>query len=235
MKRLLCVILALTLAITCAATAFAAGKLKVAEENLEVYEAYSGYDAYLYAVMTNEGDDPVEFNAGMFEVLNPDGDSIDANEYISCMPSIINPGEKGYVRDYISVDDAESADYIADYSFTSSGKTADENTNVAIDCTATVAMRPYSYTSTTKNMTAVLAVTNNTDETLYEINAVFAIHDADGKLIYVDYISPYNVGILPGSTIELVSQINSEAVEAWEKNGVKPASIESYAYSKQGW
>lgn len=235
MKKFFCSLLVLVLALAMALPAFAAGKLVVSDETMTVCESYSGYTAYIFAVLENTGDKPVEFNAGLIELLDADGESIDAEDYLYSYPTILDPGQKAYLKEYINVDDAESADYIDDYTLSVSGKSASENTNVALDCTAEVGMKPYSYTSSSEYLTATITVTNNLDETVREIYAAYALYDADGKVMYVDYVSPSHVGLPAGQTIELDSQIDSTLVEQWEKDGVEPASIEVIAYSRQGW
>ncbi|HIU47156.1 MAG TPA: hypothetical protein IAC59_07840 [Candidatus Fimadaptatus faecigallinarum] len=235
MKKFFCSLLVLVLALAMALPAFAAGKLVVSDETMTVCESYSGYTAYIFAVLENTGDKPVEFNAGLIELLDADGESIDAEDYLYSYPTILDPGQKAYLKEYINVDDAESADYIDDYTLSVSGKSASENTNVALDCTAEVGMKPYSYTSSSEYLTATITVTNNLDETVREIYAAYALYDADGKVMYVDYVSPSYVGLPAGQTIELDSQIDSTLVEQWEKDGVEPASIEVIAYSRQGW
>lgn len=235
MKKLCCTLIVLALALTMAMPAFAAGKLVVSDETMTVCESYSGYTAYIFAVLENTGDKPVEFNAGLIELLDAEGESIDAEDYLYSYPTILDPGQKAFLREYINVDDADSPDYIDDYTLSVSGKSASENTNVALDCTAEVGMKPYSYTSTTEYPTVTITVTNNLDETVREIYAAYALLDEDGKVIYVDYVSPSYVGLPTGQSIELDSQIDSSLVEQWEKDGVEPASIEVIAYSRQGY
>ncbi len=235
MKKLCCTLIVLALALTMAMPAFAAGKLVVSDETMTVCESYSGYTAYIFAVLENTGDKPVEFNAGLIELLDAEGESIDAEDYLYSYPTILDPGQKAFLREYINVDDADSPDYIDDYTLSVSGKSASENTNVALDCTAEVGMKPYSYTSTTEYPTVTITVTNNLDETVREIYAAYALLDEDGKVIYVNYVSPSYVGLPTGQSIELDSQIDSSLVEQWEKDGVEPASIEVIAYSRQGY
>ena len=174
MKKFFCSLLVLVLALAMALPAFAAGKLVVSDETMTVCESYSGYTAYIFAVLENTGDKPVEFNAGLIELLDADGESIDAEDYLYSYPTILDPGQKAYLKEYINVDDAESADYIDDYTLSVSGKSASENTNVALDCTAEVGMKPYSYTSSSEYLTATITVTNNLDETVREIYAAYA-------------------------------------------------------------
>ena len=126
MKKFFCSLLVLVLALAMALPAFAAGKLVVSDETMTVCESYSGYTAYIFAVLENTGDKPVEFNAGLIELLDADGESIDAEDYLYSYPTILDPGQKAYLKEYINVDDAESADYIDDYTLSVSGKSASE-------------------------------------------------------------------------------------------------------------
>lgn len=235
MKKFICTLLVLTLALTMTMPAFAAGKLVVSDETMTVCESYSGYTAYIYAILENTGDKPVEFNAGLIELLDAEGESIDAEDYLYSYPTILDPGQKAYLSEYINVEDADSPDYIDDYTLSVSGKSASENTNVSLDCTAEIGMKPYSYTSTTEYLTATITITNNLDETVREIYAAYALLDADGKVMYVGHASPSYVGLPAGQSIEIENTIDSSLIEQWEKDGVEPASIEAVAYSRQGW
>ena len=235
MKKLVCMALVLVMALTMSSAAFAAGKLSVTDESMTVCESYSGYTAYVYAVLENTGDKPVEFNAGLLELLDAEGDSIDAEDYLYCYPGIIEPGQKAYLSQSINVDDAESADYIDDYTLDVSGKSAKENTNVMLDCTAEYGMKLYSYTSSNEYPTVTMTVTNSTEETVREIYVSYALFDKDGKIIYADSYSPSYVGIPAGASIEISRTVDSTLFEKWTADGVEPASVEVIAYSRQGY
>lgn len=235
MKRFVCLLLALICALALSSTAFAAGKLTVADDTMVVCESYEGYTAYIYAVLENTGDKPIEFNAGLIELLDENGDAIDAEDYLYCYPGIINPGEKGYLETHINVEEAESADFIDDYTLDVSGKSASENTNVMLDCTATPCMMPYSYTSTTEYPTIVITVTNNTEETVREIYTAFALYDEAGEVMYVDAYSPSYIGIPAGSSVDINVTVDSDVYEYWTANGMEPATVEAVAYSRQGY
>ena len=235
MKKLSCIVLVLVLALAMSSTAFAAGKLTVVDDTMVVCEAYTGYTAYIYAVVENTGDKPVEFNAGLIEILDENGDSIDAEDYIYCYPDILEPGAKGYIGEYIRVEEAESADYIDVYTIDVSGKSAKENTDVSLDCTAYAWMKPYSYTSSNEYPTITVVVTNNTEETVRQVYAAFALYDEDENVIYADSYNPSYVALPAGSSMEIDIGIDSDLYEYWEANGIEPATVESVAYSRQGY
>ena len=127
MKKVLCLLL-VVLMFSCI-PAMAAGKLEISQETFYVMPYYSdNYAGYVYAEVENVGDKPVVFNGGLLELFNADGDSIEANDYVSCYPSVLNPGEKGYIYVSQDVEEATTPDYIDDYLLTVTGKGENEAT-----------------------------------------------------------------------------------------------------------
>ena len=56
-------------------------------------------------------------------------------------------------------------------------------------------------------------LTNDTDETIYEIEAVLVLLDDEDNILYIDSENMYNVGLPTGSSITIRSQIPNEFVE----------------------
>ena len=95
MKKIVALLLAACLTLGCA-SALAAGKLTV---NQETYTAVAGYSfvGYVFAEVENTGDKNIEFGNGLLEILTADGDPMDSTDIYNMYPSILAPGEKGYV------------------------------------------------------------------------------------------------------------------------------------------
>ena len=124
MKKFVALLLAACLTLGCA-SALAAGKLTV---NQETYTAVAGYSfvGYVFAEVENTGDKNIEFGNGLLEILTADGDPMDSTDIYSMYPSILAPGEKGYVSTLQYVDAAESIEDISDYTLTITGKSTQE-------------------------------------------------------------------------------------------------------------
>ena len=134
MKKFVALLLAACLTLGCA-SALAAGKLTV---NQETYTAVAGYSfvGYVFAEVENTGDKNIEFGNGLLEILTADGDPMDSTDIYSMYPSILAPGEKGYVSTLQYVDAAESIEDISDHTLTITGKSTQEAVEFAVAASA---------------------------------------------------------------------------------------------------
>jgi len=73
-------------------------------------------------------------------------------------------------------------------------------------------------------------VTNNTDEVLRGVRVVYALYDAEEKLLYADSTELYSLGIPPGQTVEVRMAVDRRILEALDKEGTVPAHLETIAY-----
>lgn len=230
MKRIALFALTLVLVLSVALPAFAAGKLEVTDEVFYSLEPYEGsFYAYIYAQVTNTGDRDVEFNNGLWEIYNADGDTLDSENWLNCYPDVLKPGEIGYVTAYTSLDDAASVEDAADYQLTVSGKSSKENPNVILPAEVKYVFidgdwRDY------HEMYAV--VTNNTEATVYNYRVVVAVKDAEGKLIFVEDVMPSYVGIMPGTSVEVKLDLSYDSVveELLEQGKITFDQVEVIAY-----
>lgn len=226
MKKIVALLLAACLTLGCA-SALAAGKLTV---NQETYTAVAGYSfvGYVFAEVENTGDKNIEFGNGLLEILTADGDPMDSTDIYSMYPSILAPGEKGYVSTRQYVDAAESIEDISDYTLTITGKSTQEEAPVRLDSTAAYSVGTNSWGD--EEQIVVVTITNNTQETVYDCQVAFALYDAEGKLLLVDADNTYNVGIPAGQSVEVQFTVDEDLAAVWAEQGVTPATAESVAY-----
>ena len=219
MKKIVALLLAACLTLGCA-SALAAGKLTV---NQETYTAVAGYSfvGYVFAEVENTGDKNIEFGNGLLEILTADGDPMDSTDIYSMYPSILAPGEKGYVSTLQYVDAAESIEDI-------SGKSTQEEAVARLDSTAAYGVGVNSWGN--EEQMVVVTITNNTQETVYDYQVAFALYDAEGKLLLVDADNTYNVGIPAGQSVEVQFTVDEDLAAVWAEQGVTPATAESVAY-----
>ena len=226
MKKIVALLLAACLTLGCA-SALAAGKLTV---NQETYTAVAGYSfvGYVFAEVENTGDKNIEFGNGLLEILTADGDPMDSTDIYSMYPSILAPGEKGYVNTLQYVDAAESIEDISDYTLTITGKSTQEEAVARLDSTAAYGVGVNSWGD--EEQMVVVTITNNTQETVYDCQVAFALYDAEGKLLLVDADNTYNVGIPAGQSVEVQFTVDEDLAAVWAEQGVTPATAESVAY-----
>lgn len=226
MKKFVALLLAVCLTLGCA-SALAAGKLTV---NQETYAAVAGYSfiGYVFAEVENTGDKNIQFGNGLLEILTADGDPMDSTDIYSMYPTILAPGEKGYVSAQKYVDGAESIEDISDYTLTLNGKSTQEEAVARLDSTAAYGVGVNSWGD--EEQMVVVTITNNTQETVYDCQVAFALYDAEGKLLLVDADNTYNVGIPAGQSVEVQFTVDEDLAAVWAEQGVTPATAECVAY-----
>jgi len=223
------IILVLLASILLPASALAAGKLTVTQEAFYVRPYFSYFAGETYAEVTNTGDKPVKFNGGMIELYDADGNSIESSNLYSLYPPILGPGEVGYLYDTTSVKEAEDKSYIDDYALTVTSKGENEEVIRYLPSDGRFGEVQRSRYFSEYRLTAI--ITNDTDETLEKVTVAIALYDANDKLIYADKITPYNIGIPSGQSIEFNTRVDSRILEAWAEE-TEPARIVTIAYSE---
>lgn len=226
MKKLVSLLLVLALCLGCT-SAFAAGKLNVVQENAYYINEYSPY-FYAFAKVENSGDKPIKVNAGVLEVYNADGDPIASTDWMSAYARYLQPGEYTYVRMYAY--DGLSEDAVpADYAMTLTGKAEKDYENVRFLVETDLKLNLQVDKWSTYNY-MYATVTNNTEETVYDINVVMSLLDAEGNVLYVSSDTLYQAGIPAGGSVVFRQSISSEFMKYFEANGLTPTSVDAIAY-----
>ena len=227
MKKIVCLML-VAMMVLFSATAMAAGRLNVVQENYH-YVGGWGHYVYAYAKVENSGDRPIKVNAGVFEIYDANGEVLTSTDYENAYATYLQPGEYTYVRMYEDLEDGQVPD---DYMMTLTGKS--DNSKVAYRLPAEASFEmdvqdgwwEYNYLYAT--------VTNPTQEILYGAEIVFALMDAEGNIIYIESKSLYSeVGIMPGQSLMIRLDISSTFTEYFDANGIVPASVDVLAYVLQ--
>lgn len=229
MKRSLCgFVMIVMLATMIMGTALAAGKLSVVQEKFIVMPYITYHAGYVYAEVKNVGDKPVEFDGGLLEMYDAQGNSIESTNWIGCYPEVLGAGETGYAYASQSVEAATETSFIDDYLLTITGKGAKGRSTVYLPITNKQYLEVkdpyYSYS----NISADLE--NTTDATVRDFYAAFALKDAEGKLLYVTSCQPSYVGIKPGSSVEILVRVDSAITEYFTANNIIPTTVEAIAY-----
>jgi len=227
MKKLLT--LTISLLVVFSVPALAAGKITVTQESFYVRPYWSNFASEIYAELTNTGDKPVKFNGGMIELFNEDGDSIESSNIYSCYPPILGPGEVGYIFDTTSVKEAEEKSYIDDYVLTVTSKGENKETIKYLPSDGTYLEEDRNFF---KELRISATIQNDTDSTLEKVTVAIALYDADDKLIYADYVSPYSIGVPSGQSIVFYTRVDNRIYELWETEGISPARVVTIAYSE---
>lgn len=231
MKKLVSLILSLVLALCVCTGALAAGKLEVANDTAYALPSGDNVYGYLYAQVENTGDKSIEYSDGLFELYDEDGDVLASESYLTCCPKVLQPGEVGYLyTTYLRVNDVSSTADVADYSVSVTGKGKGNYVTRRFPATARVQTVKGSYST---DIDMYVTVTNDTNETVYDLSVVAAIKDDEGKVVYVGSDSTYNVGIPAGGTIEVCIGVSSGIVDYFGESGFTAQNVECIAYTEE--
>lgn len=227
MKKTMALILALVL-VMCfgASSAMAAGKLNTAQENFHFVTSYWNY-GYAFAKVENVGDKPINVNAGVLELYDADGNVLNSSDYLYAYAETLQPGEYTYIEMYSEVEDETAV--AEDYLLTLTGKSDNDCTTLRLPVETKLEMNVEQGYWTYNYMYA--AVTNNTEEPIYNLEVVLALLDADGNILYIDSDALYSERALaPGSSMIFRMDIESAFIEYFAANNITPASVDAIAY-----
>lgn len=226
MKRIVAMVLALMMTLVCV-SAMAAGKLQVTQENYYTISSYSTY-GYAYAKVENVGDKPIKVNTGLLEIYNADGEPLASTDYLRTFLTYLEPGQYTYVSAYSDIKDEDAAQ-VDDYMLTVAGK-SDARKMIQLPCETKLAMNVEEGYWTHNYM--YVNYTNNTDQPIWGVEAVMALLDAEGNILYMDNDNLYDSrALMPGSSMMIRIDINSSFIEYYEANGLTPASVDAIVYA----
>ena len=227
MKKTIALFIALAL-LACALPALAEGKIEVTQENFHVVGTSSLY-GYLFLKLENTGDAPAKLDGGEMEMYDAKGNVLGSTTTMWRYAEYLKPGEYTYVYFSARAEGGESADEVANYSMGFNFKDSSDKETFRLPVESmyeddvTEGYWTHDYMTTT--------VTNDADQTVYDVIIVRALLDADGNILYVDSDSMYNYkGITPGSSIVLRRQMGSNFMTLFEEKGYAPQTVDAIAY-----
>ena len=208
-------------------------ELVVKEEALHLYKDVIGPSGVFAAIIENPGTVPAAVQSGTVDLLDKDGNVITSVTIYGSTPYIIAPGGTAYVQqEYLQVSEEDAA-RVASHKFTVNGVTQPDDTPPApatLPVTSTYAQEEVpNYFGEEKNYSAnvTLTIENNTDATAYNAQAFSVLRNKDGKLLTVATTMANDIGILPGSKIEMQNRVNGGLVAKLMAEQSEPATVES--------
>jgi len=178
--------------------------------------------AYFFARIENATSGSVPTATGKFVLYDKDGNELYTNEYVAPTPVNVNlePGDYLYFVDSFYIGDLDLPE---DFSYELSFDQLSERPSLQkILCEAELVPANASDDSCYVYITA----TNTTDEMLHDLYFIAGVYDAEGDLIYVDYISlGSRLALHPGSTLTASINIHSHIMKYYQANNITPASV----------
>jgi hypothetical protein len=212
----------------------AEGELTILQESY--YENHGTYRtvAYIAAEVKNTGDETLAFGKGKFELLDAAGEILLARDYATMSPSVLDPGDIGYVISEITLDELPDERPVDKHVLTIAagpnyGLYKGESFVGGVAYYTTKNLR-YEKPDIENRAQLLADIENNTDTTLYDFGVLFVLKDAEGKLLHFVEERVFNVGVKPDSTIEIWTDISGETSKYFEGKGVEPSILEVIAY-----
>ncbi len=201
-------------------------EVTVLEENFYPCESYFGQEAVYIAKVQNNNESPVYIDNGSLILKDADGNEVGRREWFgTCGSRYLSPGEISYISFRADIEEGITvAGY--DKEINASAATYGEDTTIEL---GNVELRSEEGFSSVNYYTAA-TFTNSGEEPLSGVEVLFVLKDSEGKMID---ISERGLGMLElgaGSTITVVSDVNSTSVKYCEANGLTLGEVEAVAW-----
>lgn len=231
MKKILSVLFAL--ALLCSA-ALAEAALEPLHTMYQIIPSYDSAVGMYYAEVVNTGDTLICLDSELsrVEVLDAQGNVLATEAIYSTVPTVLAPGETGYVVPFYMYLDGVDVSALTDYAIHLYAEEASyyEPTNYlnANAISAEIRTEPDSWGDDVTSL--YITFTNTTADVVYDFHFALGVYDESGALIYTCEESTYDVGIPSGQSVIVRSEIDSMITSYWAENGITPASIGVIGY-----
>ena len=226
MKRFIGMLVALTL-LCGILPAYAAGGIATTEETWYVTAHSSDWRVYCYAAVQNNGEEPEKINDLLFEIQDLSGTTIESTTKFKLYPEVLQPGQTGWLVISQDVKDVADKAVIDHYNLTLTSKKEDDEAASLLDATAEFLKEDE---DENENVLRA-AVTNNGQDSAFEIAVAMAARDAEGKLLYVTNAATKDIGLAAGNALLVRSKMDSDIVDALKDANVEVASVDAVAYT----
>ena len=229
MKRFLILLLALAV-LACGLAASAEGVLTVTQQNFHVVTSGSSITGYLYAKLENTGDAPLKIDTASLEIYDADGNVLASSTTLWRFAEYLQPGEYTYGYMNPSIKDIESADVVADYAVEITGR--DLTNRYTFRLPVETVFEPGVEGDPFNSDTITTTLTNDADQTVFDIAVMRVLLDDAGNILYLDSDNMYSYkGLTPGSSIVVRRQVPNSFRDYFTEKGYKPAAVDSIGYA----
>lgn len=218
MKNKLFAIVAILAVLMLSTSALADGQINLSHEKYTLDD--EGEKAYVFALAENIGDKAMKLSDASFELLDADGKVLEDTESVKAVADYLQPGESSYVYAVIDLEDVEGE--IADHTFTIKGKENDKYTSVRLATACEL--------DPEDSDTALVTVTNDTDDVVYGVKGAVTFLDADENIVAINSVSMLSkVGLNPSSSVTMKVAIPSDFEDAAKAIGMKNLTLDAVA------
>lgn len=208
--------------------ASAEGVLTVAQENFHVVGTDS-FTGYLYVRLENTGDAPVSVDRASLEIYDAQGNVLATSTALWRHAEFMQPGESCYAYFNPTIQGIESADQVADYKAEITGRSQPNRVTFRLPVETVFEDEVAEGSRTNDYITTTL--TNDADQTIFDIVLVRALLDDAGNILYIDSDNMYAAkGLTPGSSIVVRKAVNRNSRDYLAEKGYVPTRVESIGY-----
>lgn len=204
----------------------------IVQSSCSVVPSGEYYLVYCYAQIHNNSDKNICLEQGMFDLRS--GDTVIASQDVTHIwPSMIAPGEDGYVFDVVAFEPDENGqpvvpqvtglEYIMQYM-------AVEEEFSSLDLFVTSEIER----DARGGMNVVCTVTNETDMEAWNPTIAFGLYTDGGAMVYADGITHFNVCIPAGGTIRLRFDVDEEISDQWNTYGANVTEVRAVGSFRDG-
>lgn len=220
----------LMLAASCFALADSEGA--IVQSSCSVVPSGDYYLVYCYAQIHNNSDQVICLEQGAFELHS--GEQLLASQDVTQIwPTMINPGEDGYVFDVVAFGPDENGNPVVPQitglqyaiQYMAVGR---EFASLDLATSAELERDAHG------GMTVVCTVTNGTDMDAYNPAITFGLYADGGVMVYADGVTLHNVGIPAGQTLRMRFAVDDEIVAQWDAYGANIAEARAISSFRDG-
>ena len=204
----------------------------IVQSSCSVVPSGDYYLVYCYAQIHNNSDMNICLEQGMFELHS--GDMLLASQDVTHIwPSMIAPGEDGYVFDVVAFEPDENGqpvvpqvtglEYIIQYMAVGA-----EFSSLDLDVAAEIKR------DARGGMTVVCDVTNESSMEAVNPTVSFGLYTDGGAMVYADGLTLYNVGIPAGETLRMYFDVDDEISEQWNTYGANVTQVHAVGSFRDG-
>ena len=228
MKRFFALIVTLSVLALGILPAYAAGSTLASLEQTSYVVAHSdNYRVYFFATVQNTGTKPASINDLLFEIKDPNGDTIESTSKYKLYPEVLEAGQAGWLVISKDVKDIDSKAEISSFGLTMTSKVNDDKAAHAL-----TAVGEYIAKDEDDNEDVLRAsVTNSRQENAFNITVAMAARDAQGKLLYITGDTAKDIGLAPDCALLSRSLIKDDIMDELKDAGTPIATVEALAYT----
>lgn len=209
-----------------------APEIKILEDNYYIRASYSGQEAIYICKVQNPNDKPVYITDAVMTLSDKDGKEIAKTEYMNARGSrYMEPGEISYfsiaagIEGEVNTEEIkQDAKLLAEWA-----SYQDPDKNIAVESAELRTEAAYDG----EDYYVAARIKNETEAPMAGINAVVLVRDSNGKMIDLVEDGIYRHELEAGSTITLISGMDSSTEDYCKANDTKPESVEAIAWVEE--